>query len=57
MTTNIREITSLQEFTEITTQQEKAVVIDFYAIWCGPCKVIKPHFEELSNQFKYTIFD
>eukprot|EP00890_Picochlorum_soloecismus_P004240 jgi/Picsp_1/4817/NSC_02185-R1_thioredoxin h len=34
----------------------KAIIVDFTASWCGPCRVIAPEFERLSTMYSTVIF-
>lgn len=38
-------------FDEVVLKSEKPVVVDFWAAWCGPCKMLGPVIEELSGDF------
>ncbi|KAI8930247.1 thioredoxin [Entophlyctis helioformis] len=43
-------ITSADEFASVIAGN-KVVIVDFFATWCGPCKVISPKFHQFSKEY------
>ena len=41
-----------EKFEEEVLKAQEKVVVDFYANWCGPCRMLRPILEELSDEIK-----
>ncbi len=48
-------ITNKNNFEETILKSKTPVLVDFYADWCTPCKMMSPIIEEVSNEFKDKI--
>jgi len=40
-----------ENFNELVVQSKTPVLIDFYADWCGPCKILGPIVDELAQEY------
>ena len=41
-------------FEELVLNSDKPVIVDFWAEWCGPCKMLSPVIDELANDYLET---
>ncbi|MGV8993154.1 MAG: thioredoxin [Flavobacterium sp.] len=39
-------------FDELVLKSDKPVLVDFWAAWCGPCRMVGPIIDEISTEFE-----
>ncbi len=42
-------------FEKMVLQSERPVIVDFWAAWCGPCKMVAPELEKLATKYDGTV--
>jgi thioredoxin 1 len=50
MAGNVIELTDAS-FDEVVHNSDIPVIVDFWAPWCGPCKMLAPIIEEIANEY------
>jgi thioredoxin 1 len=47
------------EISSVELQQKinngEKIIVDFHAVWCGPCRMMKPSFEKVANENKSEV--
>lgn len=50
MAGNIKDVTDATFEAEVLNN-DKPVIVDFWAVWCGPCKMVAPEMEKLAAKY------
>jgi thioredoxin 1 len=51
---HVREATD-ETFEELVLRNDKPVIVDFWATWCGPCRMVAPEVERLADKYAGSV--
>jgi thioredoxin 1 len=51
---NVQEVTDATFDTDVL-QSEKPVIVDFWAEWCGPCRMVAPEIDKLASKYAGSV--
>ena len=49
------QIATDETFEQLVLKNEKPVVVDFWATWCGPCKMVAPEMEKIAAKYEGAV--
>ncbi len=49
-------VTSVEEFEEVVMKSKVPVLVDFWASWCGPCKLVAPSMDKIEQVLSSLVF-
>ena len=52
MPQEIVNIYNLEDFDKLLNDYKKIIIIDFWAVWCGPCMAFAPIFQKLQEEYQ-----
>jgi thioredoxin len=54
MSSNVQEVTDAT-FDQDVLNNEKPVIVDFWAAWCGPCRLVAPEIDKLAEKYAGSV--